>query len=416
MREHDGLLQWIGRGTSPRPVPSHVERRGGIQASAACEQRSTNFRVQDPRGRQRRPRAQRRAGVLVRRERRVDPGPRARRRRRFAWRAARRSAHNLGLPELREAIAIPARCTRASTRSASAVTSSGVNALMLAMQALAGAGDEVVTVVPVWLQPAGAAGDPRRDGEGPLLRSHGGTGVADRRRGCCRRSRRARGCCSSTRRTTRPAGRSPATSRGPSSTTAGAPEPGSSPTRSTSASGSAPAAARRASPTSPSRRTGLVVVHSFSKSFLMTGWRLGWLVAPQALVPAIGKLVEFNTLVRAGLRAARRAGGAGARRRVRPGARGAAARPPRHAAAALAGLPRVRVALPQGGMYAFFRVEGETDSPAFAKRLVAEAGLGLAPGSAFGDEAEGWLRWCFASRSARTPGAGVERLARALGL
>jgi len=39
----------------------------------------------------------------------------------------------------------------------------------------------------------------------------------------------------------------------------------------------------------------LVVAHSFSKSFLMTGWRLGWLVVPATLVDALGKLIEFNT-------------------------------------------------------------------------------------------------------------------------
>jgi aspartate/methionine/tyrosine aminotransferase len=41
-------------------------------------------------------------------------------------------------------------------------------------------------------------------------------------------------------------------------------------------------------------------------------------------------------------------------------------------------------------------------------------GLGLAPGVAFGDEGEGWLRWCFASRDPSRLGRGVERLARAL--
>jgi len=67
-------------------------------------------------------------------------------------------------------------------------------------------------------------------------------------------------------------------------------------------------------------------------------------------------------------------------------------------------------------MYAFFRVEGQDDSLAFAKRLVVEAGLGLAPGAAFGDEAEGWLRWCFASRDASRLELGVDRLAGALRL
>jgi aspartate/methionine/tyrosine aminotransferase len=74
----------------------------------------------------------------------------------------------------------------------------------------------------------------------------------------------------------------------------------------------------------------------------------------------------------------------------------------------------VQVALPPGGMYAFFRVEGQHDSLALAKRLVAEHGLGLAPGAAFGPEGEGWLRWCFASRDPARLDAGVERLRRAL--
>ena len=53
---------------------------------------------------------------------------------------------------------------------------------------------------------------------------------------------------------------------------------------------------------------------------------------------------------------------------------------------------------------------------ALAKRLVVEAGLGLAPGAAFGDEAEGWLRWCFASRDPARLTLGVERLKSFLGL
>jgi aspartate/methionine/tyrosine aminotransferase len=49
-----------------------------------------------------------------------------------------------------------------------------------------------------------------------------------------------------------------------------------------------------------------------------------------------------------------------------------------------------------------------------AKRLVAEAGLGLAPGAAFGPEGEGWLRWCFATREAAID-EGLDRLARWIG-
>jgi len=82
----------------------------------------------------------------------------------------------------------------------------------------------------------------------------------------------------------------------------------------------------------------------------------------------------------------------------------------------LAALPRVQVATPLGGLYGFFRVEGEPDSLALAKRLVSEHGLGLAPGAAFGDEGEGWLRWCFASRDPARLTVGLQRLAAALGV
>jgi aspartate/methionine/tyrosine aminotransferase len=61
-------------------------------------------------------------------------------------------------------------------------------------------------------------------------------------------------------------------------------------------------------------------------------------------------------------------------------------------------------------MYAFFRLEGHPDSLQTAKRLVVEAGLGLAPGDAFAPEAAGWLRWCFASRDLNRLAQGVDRL------
>jgi aspartate/methionine/tyrosine aminotransferase len=53
---------------------------------------------------------------------------------------------------------------------------------------------------------------------------------------------------------------------------------------------------------------------------------------------------------------------------------------------------------------------GYPDSLATAKRLVVEAGLGLAPGEAFAPEAQGWLRWCFASRDPQRLVQGVGRL------
>ena len=154
----------------------------------------------------------------------------------------------------------------------------------------------------------------------------------------------------------------------------------------------------------------LVVVHSFSKSFLMTGWRLGWLVMPEAMTAHMGKLIEFNTscastfVQRAGVVALQRA------LEVTP-------RVVAHLKACrdtlvgeLQQLPGVELTTPDGGMYAFFRLPGHTDDLQTAKRLVAEAGLGLAPGSAFAPEAQGWLRWCFASKDLSRLTLGAERL------
>jgi aspartate/methionine/tyrosine aminotransferase len=77
-------------------------------------------------------------------------------------------------------------------------------------------------------------------------------------------------------------------------------------------------------------------------------------------------------------------------------------------------IPRVKVAMPAGTMYAFLRIEGVSDSLAFCKQLVRDHGLGLAPGAAFGPEGEGYVRWCFAAEDKKLA-EGVSRLCRALG-
>jgi aspartate/methionine/tyrosine aminotransferase len=75
----------------------------------------------------------------------------------------------------------------------------------------------------------------------------------------------------------------------------------------------------------------------------------------------------------------------------------------------LSSLPGIQIASPPGAMYVFLGIDAMTDSVAFAKRLVSEAKLGLAPGAAFGPEGEGYLRWCFASSTERLD-EGVRRL------
>jgi aspartate/methionine/tyrosine aminotransferase len=158
----------------------------------------------------------------------------------------------------------------------------------------------------------------------------------------------------------------------------------------------------------------LISANTFSKSWLMTGWRLGWLVVPAGLSADLGKLIEYNTscapvfVQRAGIAALKEGDPviAHSLQRFR------ACRD--FLVGELTRTKGIEAASPSGAMYAFFKVEGVTDSLAFCKRLVREHGLGLAPGSAFGPEGEGFVRWCFAASQERLA-EGVKRLRRALG-
>ena len=157
----------------------------------------------------------------------------------------------------------------------------------------------------------------------------------------------------------------------------------------------------------------VISTNTFSKAWLMTGWRLGWLVVPPSLVADLGKLIEYNTsctpifVQRAGIAALRdgEAVIAHSLERLR--------RARDFLVAELRKLPRVEVAVPTGTMYVFFRIAGMTDSLSFCKALVRNHGLGLAPGAAFGAAGEGYLRWCFAAELEKLAD-GVARLRRAL--
>ncbi len=158
----------------------------------------------------------------------------------------------------------------------------------------------------------------------------------------------------------------------------------------------------------------LIVTHSFSKTFLMTGWRLGWLVVPPSCLDAMGKLIEFNTscapsfVQKAALEALRR------EFEITPPLVTHFKLCRDTLVPLLQAVPYVTVEPAKGGMYAFFKIEGFDDSLALAKRLVSEAGLGLAPGSAFDlapdKVGDGWMRWCFASSDVTRLVLGVERL------
>jgi aspartate/methionine/tyrosine aminotransferase len=157
----------------------------------------------------------------------------------------------------------------------------------------------------------------------------------------------------------------------------------------------------------------VVVAHTFSKSWQMTGWRLGWITGPETTVANISKLIEFNTscapsfVQLAGIVAIEQGEGAVQhfRQRVQTGAN--------TLVQAMSQIPNITAGIPDGAMYVLFKVDGQNDSLTLAKHLVTSAGLGLAPGSAFGQESEGFLRWCVA-KDANSLLEGLNRLEHGL--
>ena len=69
--------------------------------------------------------------------------------------------------------------------------------------------------------------------------------------------------------------------------------------------------------------------------------------------------------------------------------------------AGLATSGKARFSEPAGAFYLFFAVDGEDDTRGLALRLVDEANIGLAPGTAFGEAGNGFMRLCFASSAER---------------
>ena len=323
-------------------------------------------------------------------------------------------SHNLGLPELREAVAHymtqrhgPIELDRL------AITSGGVNALMLATQALVDAGDEVVAVTPVWPNLTAQAaimgarlccvplqahdGQWQLDIEALLAAVTAKTkllivNAPNNPTGWTLTRQQQQRILDHCRRT---------------GTWILADEVYERLYFDASANGCAPSFLDIAV-----AEDRLVVVHSFSKSFLMTGWRLGWLVMPPSMTAQMGKLIEFNTSCvsvftqRAGIAALENTDS------ITPAVVAHLKLCRDTLLPLLQTLPGLEVSAARGGMYAFFKLAGHTDSLQTAKRLVAEAGLGLAPGEAFAPEAKGWLRWCFASRDPQRLVQGVERLRR----
>ncbi len=327
-------------------------------------------------------------------------------------------SHNLGLPALREAVAqyaskLHAPSAQPITSDRIGITAGGVNALMLACQTLIDAGDEVVVVTPVW---------PNLTAQplimGAKLRC---VSLAPDRQGAWQLDlhKLLDAVTSSTKLLVLNAPNNPTgwtlSSAEQEAILAHCRKTGTWILADEvyerlyfggdTANGCAPSFLDIATP-----QDRVITVGSMSKSFLMTGWRVGWLVMPIGMSAQVGKLIEFNTscspvfIQKAAALALQRTA------EVTPRIVAHLHQCRDRLITLLQAVPGVRVAASPGGMYAFFQMEGHTDALHTAKRLVLEAGIGLAPGNAFAPEAEGWLRWCFASKDLLRLDEGVQRL------
>ncbi len=153
----------------------------------------------------------------------------------------------------------------------------------------------------------------------------------------------------------------------------------------------------------------LIVVNSFSKAWAMTGWRLGWMVCPPSLGPTLAMMVQYTT---SGVTTFLQHAGVAAIREGEPFVawmRGYCEAGMGIVCDALERFGRVRLGpRPRAGMYAFFEVDGMPDSRQACLDILAAAGVGLAPGVFFGPGSQTFLRACVC----RAPAALAEAMAR----
>jgi aspartate/methionine/tyrosine aminotransferase len=157
------------------------------------------------------------------------------------------------------------------------------------------------------------------------------------------------------------------------------------------------------------RDDAVMVVHSFSKSYCMTGWRVGWLIARR---DAAAKATQLNEFIISHAPSFAQKAGETALAEGEGELRSMLARLKENrdlCLEALGDIPGVTVPKPDGAFYLFPRIDGLTDSFGFCRRLLERTRVGLAPGVAFGEGGEGSIRICYAAeRSILEPA--MERL------
>ncbi|WP_234189790.1 pyridoxal phosphate-dependent aminotransferase [Shinella sp. NM-101] len=155
----------------------------------------------------------------------------------------------------------------------------------------------------------------------------------------------------------------------------------------------------------------VIFVNSFSKNWSMTGWRVGWIVAPPEIGQVLENLIQYSTsgvpqFLQQGAIAALDEGDAFVQANIDKAARNRDV-----FCDALIATNRVETLKPDGALYAFLKIDGVTDSRQAALDIVDRTNVGLAPGTAFGKGGELFMRACFLRDLAQVAEA-ADRLAR----
>ncbi|MBB5533763.1 pyridoxal phosphate-dependent aminotransferase [Rhizobium giardinii] len=155
----------------------------------------------------------------------------------------------------------------------------------------------------------------------------------------------------------------------------------------------------------------ILFVNSFSKNWSMTGWRVGWIVAPAEIGQVLENLIQYSTsgvaqFMQAGAVAALDRGDDFIAENIAK-----ASRSRDLLCDALIATNRVQTLKPDGAIYAFLKIDGVTDARRTALDIVDKTGVGLAPGTAFGEGGALFMRACFL----RDPGQIATAAARLAG-
>lgn len=140
----------------------------------------------------------------------------------------------------------------------------------------------------------------------------------------------------------------------------------------------------------------LLVVNSFSKTWAMTGWRMGWVVGPKAAEDKIRDVALYNqlcppTFPQYGAIAALEQGEDFVKSQLNLWKSNRDIMVERFKKRG-----DIQMAYPKSTFYGFFKVDGEEDCISLTKRFIDDGKVLLSPGCAFGKASKGFIRTCFA--------------------